>query len=172
MADEATAGVTVHPRGPDAPVDRRATESERPGRAAGERFRPAHRLLEGRDFQRVLRSGRRRAQGELVVVLAPPGPRRLARGADRSSAAEPTGSRLGITVGRKVAPRAVDRNRFKRRVRDWFRRYRRELVRDVDLVVIARTGAAQLSGREIARRLADLTRTEMAQGRVSTRERE
>lgn len=61
-------------------------------------------------------------------------------------------SRIGVTVTRRVAG-AVGRNRVKRMVREAFRRS--EIIREaaVDLVVIAKTGAPQLSGRETARQL-------------------
>ena len=48
-----------------------------------------------------------------------------------------TRSRLGIVVSKKVAPRAVDRNRIKRLVRETFRRDRWQLGNN-DLVVMAR----------------------------------
>jgi ribonuclease P protein component len=57
------------------------------------------------------------------------------------------GSRLGITVSRKVG-RAVVRNRVKRRVREWFRGSRAKLREGIDLVVIGRSSAIYLSGRE------------------------
>jgi len=46
-------------------------------------------------------------------------------------------SRIGIIVGKKVAPRAVDRNRIKRLVRETFRQDRWRLGSN-DLVVLAR----------------------------------
>jgi ribonuclease P protein component len=55
--------------------------------------------------------------------------------------------RLGITVSRKVGS-AVVRNRVKRRVREWFRGSRAKLRTGIDLVVIGRSMAAGLSGRE------------------------
>jgi ribonuclease P protein component len=53
-------------------------------------------------------------------------------------------SRLGITVSRRVG-NAVVRNRIKRRVREWFRREKDQFQTGVDLVVIARAGAANAS---------------------------
>lgn len=68
-------------------------------------------------------------------------------------AAEPgvgggAGTRLGITVSRRVG-NAVVRNRIKRRVREWFRRERGRLRHGIDLVVIGRSAAAELSWPEI-----------------------
>jgi ribonuclease P protein component len=50
-------------------------------------------------------------------------------------------SRLGITVSRHVAPKAVERNRIKRVVRESFRRQRKRL-QGLDIVTITR-GAAR-----------------------------
>jgi ribonuclease P protein component len=68
--------------------------------------------------------------------------------------------RLGLTVSRKVGP-AHERNLVKRRVREFVRRHRPEIARalapdagageGLDLVVIAKRGAAKL-GREEAER--------------------
>ena len=76
------------------------------------------------------RTGSRTAGRHFVAQRAP--------GRDGSRAS------LGLVVSRKVG-NAVARNRVKRRVRDWFRRNRAVLGSDgVDLVVIARRGAAEL----------------------------
>jgi len=64
-------------------------------------------------------------------------------------------SRIGITVSRKVG-NAVVRNRFKRRIREWFRAHRDELDPPVDLVVIARRPGGRLSLAELDARLRDL----------------
>lgn len=78
----------------------------------------------------------------------------------RREAGDGTGARLGITASRKVGG-AVERNRVKRRVREWFREVRGELG-DRDLVVIARRGATRLDqvalGRELTALVAEATR--------------
>lgn len=60
----------------------------------------------------------------------------------------PTRSRLGITASRKVG-NAVVRNRFKRRVRAWFRETRGEFPEEWDLVVIGRRAGAELPFAEL-----------------------
>lgn len=60
-------------------------------------------------------------------------------------------ARLGITVTKKIGG-AVIRNRVKRATRETFRRARQSLPA-VDVVVIARRGAADLDGRAIASEL-------------------
>ena len=57
-------------------------------------------------------------------------------------------SRLGITVSRRVG-NAVERNRIKRLVREYFRLNRVFLPPFTDYSVIAKRGAAQLSSSEI-----------------------
>jgi ribonuclease P protein component len=98
------------------------------------------RLRDPRDFQRVNRIGVRRASAHFVVVVAP------ARG---------EGPKLGLAVSRRVG-NAVARNRVKRRIREWFRRARRELPAGTDWVVIARGGAAGLDSRALHAELAAL----------------
>lgn len=77
------------------------------------------RLLDGESFKRALR-GRQRRDGERFAVVGLVNGRGLAR--------------LGVTVGRKVASRAVDRNYLKRLAREAFRRERLNLPH-LDLVV-------------------------------------
>ena len=57
-------------------------------------------------------------------------------------------SRLGITVSRRVG-NAVERNRVKRRVREFFRLNRERLQPTQDILVIARVGAKALGYREV-----------------------
>lgn len=71
--------------------------------------------------------------------------------------AEGAVSRLGLVVSRKVGD-ACARNRVKRLLREYFRLHRHELSSTVDLVVVARKGAAELDTghlfQEVARGLA------------------
>lgn len=116
-------------------------------------FRRGDRLLRSSEFSRVGRDGRRVADPAFVLLVS-----RREPGCDGSP------QRLGVTVSRKVGG-AVIRNRVKRRVREWFRRSRQKLRSGIDVVVIGRSGAARLSGRDtkgILCRLAhkaDATRT-------------
>lgn len=50
-------------------------------------------------------------------------------------------SRLGLAIAKKSVPRAVDRNRIKRIVREHFRQHQHELP-PLDLVVMARRDTA------------------------------
>jgi len=122
------------------------------GRETG-RFFPADRLLDARDFSRVLRRGRRRRSPELVVVVHQrEGPALNPAG----KASRPSfDCRLGITTSRKVG-NAVVRNRFKRRTRAWFRTRRSELEPGTDLVVIARRPGARLDYRALDAQLSRL----------------
>jgi ribonuclease P protein component len=105
------------------------------------------RLRRRRDFLAVQQRGRRLYAAE-VLVLA------LHTGGDRP--------RIGITVSSKVA-NAVARNRVKRWVREAFRAVRTDLP-PVDLVVVARRGAAEM-GLAGARRALGAARDELAGGR-------
>jgi len=117
------------------------------------RFRRTDRLLDSRDFRRVMRSGTRRAHRDLVVFATK----------DRVIPSYPGGlgvvgaesSRIGITASRKVG-NAVVRNRFKRCVRDWFRTHRDELPPGLDLLVIARRSGARLDSATLDQRLRHL----------------
>ena len=118
------------------------------------RFKRSDRLLDSRDFVRVLRQGRRRSDSDVVVISA------LCRKNDnqpkdlRGSGRD--GSRIGIPASRKISC-AVVRNRFKRSVRAWFRVRRVELSEDRDFVVIARRSGAALSYDQLDRQLSRLT---------------
>jgi len=121
------------------------------------RFARSDRLLNSKDYRRVMRHGHRRASRDLVVITTK---KRLnVKKTDGLDGFMHTGSRLGITASRKVG-NAVVRNRFKRRIREWFRQRRGELGEDLDLVVIARRSGSRLSFVELDERLSRLLNLE------------
>lgn len=95
-----------------------------------ERFPKAARLRKRAEFLNLSRVGRKDQSANFVVV-------------SKSNKQDET--RLGITVSGKVG-NSVVRNRIKRQVREFFRRRRRFLPAGMDFLVIARKGAAELSG--------------------------
>lgn len=129
-------------------------------------FRRSDRLLDSRDFRRVLRRGRRHAHRDIVVITAPV--ERKPFGSGRLKDFDSSGSRLGITASRKVGC-AVVRNRFKRRLRAWFRTRRVDFDTDIDLVVIARRSGASLSLAQLDTRLSTLLGLDPAIGRESSK---
>jgi ribonuclease P protein component len=90
-------------------------------------------LLLAAEFSRIFRDGRRRVDRFFAVIAAP--------------RTDGDGSRLGLAISRKALPRAVDRNRIKRLVRDSFRHT--EFSTDVDVVVVARAGLRGASRRAV-----------------------
>ena len=104
------------------------------------RFSRSDRLLQSRDYKRVAAKGERSSCREFVVLVAP--------GTQTSSGR----TRLGITASRRVG-NAVVRNRVKRAIREWFRASRSQIGSDLDVVVIARAAASELSSRELVLRL-------------------
>ena len=61
--------------------------------------------------------------------------------------------RIGVTVTKKINKRAVERNRIKRQVREFFRERQYNIRSGVDLVVVALRGASELSNCEIRKEL-------------------
>ena len=61
-------------------------------------------------------------------------------------------ARLGLVASRKAGP-AVARNHGKRRIREWFRHLNDRLPLGIDIVVILRRGAGELSLAEVTREL-------------------
>lgn len=104
---------------------------------AGERLPRAARVRRRPEYLSIQNRGRR-IGGPHLLLFGMPG----------------TG-RLGITVSRKVGG-AVDRNRVKRWVRDCFRRARGAFPSSLDLVVVARPGAADAGHATVCRELRTL----------------
>ena len=94
-----------------------------PSGASG--FPRSARLLTPRDFRRVFGDAQRVADGHFTL---------LANWSTEKTA------RLGLAVSKRVASRAVDRNRIKRIARESFRHHRQDLP-PVDVVLMARPAA-------------------------------
>lgn len=69
--------------------------------------------------------------------------------------------RLGLAISKKVARRAVDRNRIKRHIRESFRReFAEPTGKDsLDLIVMAKNGAAQACNDELRTAINELLTT-------------
>ena len=95
---------------------------------AGASFRKGDRLLKPPEFVRVRRRGGRFFTANFTVYVLPNG---LGR------------TRLGVTVSSRVGG-AVKRNRIKRLVREFFRRFKGRIPPEnsVDIVISARKGAS------------------------------
>ena len=100
-------------------------------------FPKSARLLARREFLFFQSRGKRRHCPHFVVVVFP------AKGGS---------SRLGITVTRRFG-NAVARNRMKRLLREFFRRYRVQIAPAQDILVIPRAGAHTLDFMQIVEEL-------------------
>jgi ribonuclease P protein component len=94
--------------------------------APDEGFSRQKRLLQAAEFKTALRSRRRERGTGFIMIMVPN---------------QHSHARLGIVVGRKALPRAVDRNRFTRLVREQFRRVAAQL-QPLDIVVQAQSKLA------------------------------
>lgn len=103
-------------------------------------FPKTARLLESRQYKRVLSKGRKFFCAAALLHVAP---------------GETETSRMGLTVSRKVGNATV-RNRVKRIARECFRLLRPRLRRPVDCVLVARPQARDLNKTELAALLAQL----------------
>ncbi|HLQ86812.1 MAG TPA: ribonuclease P protein component [Salinisphaeraceae bacterium] len=97
------------------------------------KFPAAARLHHAPEFSVVFRRGRRFARSGLVVIIAP---------------GKQPQARLGLAVAKRHLPRAVDRNRVKRLIRESFRRQRAHLGA-LDVVVLARAATVTLPNRRL-----------------------
>ena len=105
-----------------------------PGGIVDKRFPRAARLTDGEQYQRVFAKAKRRGDRYFTVLAVP-------NGVDTA--------RLGMAVARRQLPRAVDRNRIKRIIRDSFRQHRAELAA-VDIVVLVRAVAARADNEQLS----------------------
>jgi ribonuclease P protein component len=111
------------------------------------------RLTRSADFDRVYRRGRSAASRCFVVYA-------FCSGLEDPGESEDGGrARLGVSVGRRVGG-AVERNSVKRTLREAFWSLEGDLPDDHDFVVVARSGASDVVGRDglegVRRELAEL----------------
>ncbi|OEU77698.1 MAG: ribonuclease P protein component [Desulfuromonadales bacterium C00003107] len=92
-------------------------------------FPKACHLRKSSDFQRVRQGGKRWHSSNFIIVVL-----------HRSNSL----TRLGLTVSRKVGG-AVQRNRVKRLLREFFRNHINRLPIGVDISIIAKIGAADIN---------------------------
>lgn len=100
------------------------------------------RLLTGGDFQRVL--GARQVESDRYF--------RIHWGVQPRAG---TGPRLGLAIAKRIARRAVDRNRLRRIARESFR-LRRNRLPALDFVVMAKASALGADRAELRRSLNQL----------------
>jgi len=105
---------------------------------ADESYPKDHRILKRSDYLKIQQNGRKLHSRNLIGIFE----RRLGGSA----------TRLGITVTRKFGP-AVERNRFKRLVREAFRRGLMVLPEGLDVIVIAKKNAATAVPGDLRREL-------------------
>lgn len=98
---------------------------------------PSERLQRRQDFAAAARGGRRVVERHFKLIVCP----------NRAQT-----RRLGITASRKVGS-AVERNRVKRLIREFFRLNKGLFPPGHDIVVIAREGASELSYQEVDAKL-------------------
>ena len=103
-------------------------------------FPKTNKILNRADFVNINRSGKRHRTRHFGVIFK------------RNRVGVP---RLGITVSKK-AGNAVERNRVKRLVREFFRLNKASLPQEYDIVIVARKGASYLHLREIQKELGEV----------------
>lgn len=96
-------------------------------------FPPSQRLRRPGEFDAVFKKAQLRVNYRALLFLAKPN--------------DMNHSRLGIVVGKKAAPRAVERNRLKRLMRESFRL--NCTMETVDIVIVARPPARDYPNRQL-----------------------
>ena len=96
------------------------------------------RLRRRKDFELAFRYGSRRHTKNFTIILRLNGLQF---------------SRLGVTVGKKVG-KAVERNRVKRCLREFFRLHKHKLPPGHDVVIVAKKDAATLAYHDVRDELA------------------
>jgi ribonuclease P protein component len=106
----------------------------------GARLLRSARIRQPAEFKQAFAKGFRIARPPLTAVCRP-------NGAERP--------RLGLAIARKAAPRAVDRNRIKRIIREEFRHNQARLPA-VDLVFFGTAGLAAMEAERLRKTLGEI----------------
>lgn len=106
-------------------------------------LKKTHKILNRSEFVNLSRYGKKLQDQYFVVVFMP----------GKSEC-----SRLGITVTRRVG-NAVERNRLKRLIREWFRTNRRSAAKTWDVNIIAKKSASGLTCRGVSASLENIFNT-------------
>jgi len=112
-----------------------------------ERFTPAAHVRAPNDFTRCFSTGKRAGSRAFSAVYR--------RHDATDVAAAVTQPRLGLAISRKVDKRAVERNRLRRLVREWFRKHQGNFPAG-DLVIIGKLPARGASASTIFAELDEL----------------
>ncbi len=104
-------------------------------------FSTHYRLRKSAEFDAVFKNTCIRASNKHILLLA-----------KKNTLNHP---RLGIVVAKRNVPQAVQRNRIKRNLREFFRCNRRKLA-GFDLVLLCRSGTDKLDNSSIRTTLTDL----------------
>ena len=100
-------------------------------------FPKSRRLLNSAQYKTVLRRGKKLFNPLFLLFVLPN---------------QHAQTRLGITVSKKVSKRAVDRNRIKRQMREFFR-LNQLLGPNCDVVMVANPAACSKDNRQIRQAL-------------------
>lgn len=100
-------------------------------------FSKSARLLKASLFQDVFEKNTLRVSSKEILILAKP---------------NNTRPRLGLVVGKKNIPLAVNRNHFKRCARESFRLQQNNLP-PLDIIILARRGAGKLTSKKLHQQL-------------------
>jgi len=106
-----------------------------------ERLLPEQRIRRRGIFQRIFQNGKR-ARGRFLQLWS-------YRGAELLEDSKRGLPQVAIIVSRRVSPRAHIRNRWKRRVREIFRRAQGQIKTGTGVLIQVRAGTAQTSFEEI-----------------------
>jgi ribonuclease P protein component len=108
------------------------------GKVAGRRFTRSARLTDAKQYRQVFAGAERRGDRYFTVL---------------SIANDAGEARLGMAVPRRQLPRAVDRNRLKRLIRESFRHHRATMA-SRDIVVLVKADAQRAGNAELTSALA------------------